>query len=106
MKLLPFFIFCTLLVACNDNQEDTVNQIDKTASIESIINVDHAETTTDVIVTKYNIWKNNQLVKEIVHYDTIPALESTMQKKPDNGSTNENEMVSVRKDYEVYITVK
>lgn len=100
---LYFILPLTILIfnACN---EDKVKEVQKNGSIETSIKVDHLNDSYDILVTTEKIWAHNLLVKTYVHSDTIPSLGiATEEAENDNGDTQN---VSLKKDYEIYITVK
>jgi hypothetical protein len=99
--ILLLSVLILLIAGCNDSE---VTQISKEGAIETVINVDHLDETHDVIITTHNVWVKNVLTKKIAYRDTIPTLGVTSQvAKNDEGDTMS---VSLKKEYEVYITVK
>jgi hypothetical protein len=66
--------------------------------------VQHADSAHDVLVTTHKIWANLAEYKTIVYRDTIPALgtENATAENADGDTRN----VNVKKDYEIFITVK
>jgi len=93
------------LAACKDDpKEDVTNGVNKTGSVETAVTVQHADSTHDVLTTTHKVWTNNSVWKTIVYNDTIPALgtEHTTGENA-NGDTAQ---VDVKKDYEIFITVK
>jgi len=93
------------LVACNEKEakEDEVSSVDKKASIETELSVQHID-TADVLITKHKVWKDNKLVKEIVKRDTIPGLKDSIMEVGDKDGYENT--TNVKKDYEFYITVQ
>jgi len=105
MKKLTLFLLLPLSIlafqACN---EDKVKEVQKNGAIETIIQVDHLNDSLDVMITTNKIWVHNVLAKTVVHRDTLPTLGfANEEAENDNGDTKN---VSLRKDYEIYITVK
>jgi len=97
--ILPFSILA--FQACN---EDKVKEVQKNGAIETSIQVDHLNDSLDVMITINKVWVHNVLAKTVVHKDTLPTLGfSNQEAENDNGDTKN---VSLRKDYEIYITVK
>jgi hypothetical protein len=87
---------------CNDNDE--VKQISKEGAIETVLNVNHLDQNHDIIITTHNVWIKNELVRKVIHCDTVPALGKGMQDfKNFDGDTKS---ISSKKEYEIYITVK
>jgi hypothetical protein len=103
-KPITFFILSALFVliaGCNDNE---VKQFSKEGAVETILNVDHLDDTHDIIVTTHKIWVKNELIKTTVHKDTIPTLGLTYE--PVEKSDGNMKTVPIKRDYELYITVK
>jgi len=97
--LFPISIFA--FQACN---EDKVNQVQKNGSIETSIQVDHLNDSLDVLISTNKVWAHNLLVKTTIHCDTIPGLGITNEEAENDEGETKN--VSLKKDYELYITVK
>lgn len=93
-----------LLHSCGseEQKEDAVQTVSKKASIETEVSVQHAD-SVDVLVTKHKVWINNNLTREIIKTDTIPALGDTIVTVDQNGT---NVQQTTNKDYEFYITVQ
>jgi len=92
------------LVSCSDKKEDVTDTVNRAGSIETSVSVQHADSTHDVLLTTHKIWVNFSEYKTVTHQDTIPALgiENTTAENADGDTKN----VSVKKDYEIFITVK
>jgi len=108
MKLkLTVVAACTLVVmaACKNNEkEDVTTDVNKAGSVETAVTVNHLDSTNDVIVTTHKVWRNFNEYKTIEYRDTIPALgETTTEAENADGDTKN---VKVKKDYEIFITVK
>ena len=79
------FVFSVMLtlVACGDsekNNDDKVQtkDISRDGAIETVVTTEHLNDSTDLLVTTHKIWKNNLMIKETRHADTLPSL-GTMQ---------------------------
>jgi len=105
IKIGLLFLGFISMASCNDGEykEDEVQNVDKKSAIETQLSVKHID-TADVLVTKYKIWKNNKLFREIIKRDTIPSLGDTVQVVEDESGNEHN--TKVKKDYEFYITVQ
>jgi hypothetical protein len=103
-KLLSISLMLFLLTSCSDEKDDITNEINKAGSIESSVTVEHLSDSTDVLITKHIIWSKFNLNKEVYYRDTIPALGYTDTEAENQDGDTKN--VSIKKDYEVYITVK
>jgi hypothetical protein len=93
-----------LLASCKDNNEDITDAVNKNGSVETAVQIEHIDSTHDVLITSHKVWVKQGVYKDIQYRDTLPALGT-------ENSTAENEEgdtrpVSVAKDYEIYITVK
>lgn len=108
MKNTHKFLAVLLLLgiaSCSENEkkDDQVNSVDKSGAVETELSIQHLD-SADVLVTKYKIWKDQNLVKELVKKDTIPALGNTSEYvENQQGITEKKE---IRKDYEFFITVQ
>ena len=98
-------ILITALVSCQEEkQEDLTNEVDKNGSVESSVTVDHLDSTNDILITKHAVWVKGNKLKDIEHRDTVPALGS--ENKTAENSEGDTKTVEVKKDYEIFITVK
>ena len=104
MKIGNVLLVLSMALMTSCDNEDDVKAISKDGSVETIINVDHLNSNLDVIKTTNYVWIKNVKVKSIVHTDTIPSLGLTTENA--ENSDGESKMVSLKKEYEVYITVK
>ena len=109
MKLLFFaatmLASSILITSCSDEKnEDITQEINKNGSIESSITVEHLDSLYDVLITKHNVWTNGATNKSIVYRDTVIALGQTNTTA--ENSSGEKQNVAVKKDYEIFITVK
>jgi hypothetical protein len=105
MKIfLPLgFVLIMLLAACNDN-EDQAKQVDKNGSIEVSLSTAHIDSLKDLLTTHYTVWRKGVKVREFDKKDTVPSLGTiTTAGENDNGDTKD---VTVKKDYEFFVTVK
>jgi hypothetical protein len=108
--ILFSFVALSVFTACGDEEEDTAQDrvqgqnISRGGAIETSLTTQHLNDTLDVLITSHKVWKNNQVIAETLHRDTIQALGDAVQKAADS-SGNETQTVG-KKDYEFYITVK
>lgn len=94
-----------LLFSCDNKQnEDITQSVNKNGSVESAVQVEHLDSTHDILITTHKIWAQNREVKTITYRDTLPALgiEHTLAENAEGDTKN----VHVKKDYEIFITVK
>ncbi len=104
VKILSFSLTAFIGILLLSCKSDIVKEISKDRSIETSISIDHLDINRDIIKTTHNVWVKGTLVKKIVYTDTIPALGRISQEAENN--QGETRIVSVPKEYEVYITVK
>ncbi len=94
------------LFSCEEPQknEDVTNNVNKSGAIESAVKVQHLDSLHDILITTHTIWSKDSIIKNIEYRDTLPSLgeHNTIAENQD-GDTKQ---VSVKKDYEIYITVK
>ena len=92
-------------VSCEEKQqEDITNEVNKNGSVESSVTVDHLDNMNDVLITKHAVWVKGSKIKDIEYRDTVPALGS--ENKTAENSEGDTKTVEVKKDYEIFITVK
>lgn len=105
LKLIAFFTFLSILiVSCGRNNEDVTESVNKSGSIETAVHIEHVDTLHDELITTHKVWVKHDLYRTVVYRDTIPALGiETRVAENEEGDTKN---VSVKKDYEIYITVK
>lgn len=87
-----------LVVSCGN--DDKVKDIEKDGAIAITFSSAHLDKDHDVITSKYEVWKSNQMINTFFRYDTVPAL-GKMDTEDEDGN-----VVSVPKEYEFYITLK
>ena len=92
------------LASCSDDKQDVTNAVNKAGSVETSVAVQHADSAHDVLLTIHKIWVNFNEYRTIVYRDTIPAL--GIEDATAENSDGDTKKVSVKKDYEIFITVK
>lgn len=94
-----------LLFSCsNSGNEDITRTVNKNGSIETAVQVEHLDSLHDLLVTTHKIWAHDQQVQTITYRDTLPSL-GTEQTTAENAE-GDTKNVTVKKDYEIFITVK
>jgi hypothetical protein len=94
-----------LIASCKGRDKDDVTDtVNRAGSVETAVSVQHADSTHDVLLTTHKVWVNFHEFKTIVYRDTIPAL-GTEQTTAEN-QDGDTKKVNVKKDYEIYITLK
>ena len=95
---------CILLLASCDDNEDQTKTVNKDGGIEVTLSTRHLDSLKDELTTNYKVWRKGNLVREYAKRDTVPSLDTfTTEAENDNGDTKN---ISVKKDYEFYVTVK
>jgi hypothetical protein len=102
MKLFFYMLGLVLFISsCSKGeQDDKVKEISKEGAIETSFTTQHVNDSLDVLVSLHKVWKNNVLIKTIEKYDTVPSLGMVNMKNEKDVEQN------VKKDYEIYITIK
>lgn len=103
-KHLLLCLSIALLSCNNDDNEDVTHDVNHNGSVESAITVAHIDSTHDVMTTTHKVWVNNEVYKTIEYRDTLPAL--GMEHTEAENEDGDKKPVSVKKDYEIFITVK
>ncbi|MES2005648.1 MAG: hypothetical protein V4450_14110 [Bacteroidota bacterium] len=94
-----------LLFSCSDKQNDDITQsVNKNGAIESAIQVEHLDSLHDVLITTHKVWAKNVLEKTLVYRDTLPAL--GIEHATAENADGDTKPVQVKKDYEIFITIK
>jgi len=104
LKILLLIVIVLLFTNCNNSNDDKVKEISKDGSIETTMSVGHLDSIHDILKTTHRIWIHGSEYKNITHIDTVPFLGVTTQDAENNEGTTQR--VSLKKDYEIYITVK
>ncbi len=101
---LPLAVVSILSSCEEEKQEDITNEINKNGSVETAVSVTNLDSVNDILITKHTVWFKGNKFKEIEYRDTVPAL--GMEKTTAENSDGDTKTVEVKKDYEVFITVK
>ncbi len=93
------------LFSCGEKQNDDVTQtVNKNGSVETAVNVEHLDSLHDILITTHKIWADNREVKTLMYRDTLPAL--GIEHADAENADGDTKTVHVKKDYEIFITVK
>ena len=95
---------CALTACEEEKQEDLTNEVNKNGSVESSVTVNHLDSMNDILITKHAVWVKGNKLKDIEHRDTVPAL--GIENTTAENSEGDTKSVAVKKDYEIFITVK
>jgi|SRR5882757_8837712 len=93
-----------VLASCSNDKDDVTDTVNHAGAVETDVSVQHADSTHDVLTTTHKVWVNFHEYKTVVHLDTIPAL--GIENTTAENSDGDTKKVSVKKDYEIFITVK
>jgi hypothetical protein len=88
----------------DDKNEDLTNAVNKNGSVETAVTVQHLDSMNDVLVTHHTVWVRGSQFKTLEYRDTVPSL-GTENATAEN-SEGDTKDVQVKKDYEIFITVK
>jgi hypothetical protein len=101
-KIAGILILSVLFASCSN--DDKTKDISKDGSVETVLSVEHFGSDKDILITKHKVWIKNQMFKEYIYSDTIPSLGiKNTEGEDENGNT---QTLPVKKEYEIYITVK
>ena len=103
-KILTVSVLVLLFSACEKQNKDQVKEVDKNGSVEMKVHITHLNSESDVMRTEKIFWVKGQQVKSVVNLDTVPAL-GNIQEVAEN-SAGEDTTVSIKKNYQIFITVK
>jgi hypothetical protein len=94
-----------LLFSCEEKQNNDITQtINKEGSIETAVHVEPIDSTHDVLITTHKVWAQNREIKTVIYRDTLPSL-GTTHTTAENAS-GDKKTVQVKKEYEIFITIK
>ncbi len=86
--------------SCEEKKtEDLTSDVNKNGSVETSVSVQALDSTNDVLLTKHTVWVRGTQFKTLEYRDTVPSL-GMETKEAQSGP------VTVKKDYEIFITVK
>jgi len=103
-KILAISALVTLFSACEKGNKDQVKEVDKNGSVEMKVHITHLNEDSDIMRTEKTFWVKGQQVKSVVDLDTVPAL-GNIQEVAEN-SDGQDTTVSIKKNYQIFITVK
>jgi hypothetical protein len=104
-SILIVAVVCLIVyVSSLPSTDDKTQAIDRNGSVETAVSVEHADSTHDVINTSHKVWLHDSVYATLHYRDTIPALDSVTTEGEDN--TGNTKSLRVKKDYQIFITVK
>lgn len=93
------------IISCNEEKnEDVTNTVNRNGSVETAVNINHIDSSFDELITTHTIWVKGQQYKTVEYRDTLPSL-GVGHTVAENAEGDEKDVV-VKKDYEIFITVK
>jgi len=93
-----------LLAACESETEPLTTNIQTDHSIEVSYETIHLNDSFDVLIEDKKFWNKHTLVKEVQHRDTIPGLDFVVMDA--ENESGEVKPAYVKKDYEIFVTIK
>ncbi|WP_367865074.1 hypothetical protein [Pedobacter sp. WC2423] len=103
MKKLVIAILALSFVACKQENDDKVKEVDKNGSVETKVHISHLNDSLDVMKTENIFWVKHKNVKEVTRLDTIPALGFSTEQG--ENSAGQDTTLKVKKNYQLFITV-
>jgi len=104
LSALLIIIYLANLPDTSAADEDQGTVVDHDGSVETAISVQHADSAHDVVLTSHKVWIRNNEYTTIVYRDTIPTLDSMVTTvENDRG---DSKIARLKKDYQIFITVK
>ena len=104
ITLFSFLVAATLYSCEDEKNEDLTATVNKNGAIETAVTVEHFDSLQDILVTHHTVWHKGIAYKEVVYRDTIPSL-GQEQKIAENADGDEKKD-DIKKDYEIFITIK
>ena len=95
-----------IIVSCSGDKgnDDVTTSVNKNGAVETSILVAPVDDTTNILTTTHKVWVRDTIYKTIEYRDTLPSL-GTALTTAENSDGN-RQTVPVRKEYEIYITIK
>ncbi len=103
-SVIAFSALCMFLSCEDEKTEDLTQAVNKNGAVETSVTVQHADSLHDILLTKHTIWYKGSPYKNVEYRDTVPSL--GMENTTKENSNGDEENVVVKKDYEIFITVK
>lgn len=98
------FFAVIFLAGCNDDNEDKTKSIDKDGSVDVQLSIIHSTNNTDLLQIQRKVWIGGVIKTTTIGLDTLKSLGVTKEKVED--SDGNETMVTVPKNYQIFITVK
>lgn len=90
--------------SCKEKNEDITTAVNKNGSVETEVKVEHIDSAHDVLTTTHIVWVHNNALKTVVYRDTLPSL--GMENREAENEKGDTKTIRVKKDYEIFLTVK
>jgi len=103
MKKLVLAILVLSFMACKEENDDKVKEVDKSGSVETKVHISHLNDSLDVMKTENIFWVKNKDVKRVIRLDTIPSLGFSTEQG--ENSSGQDTTLQVKKNYQLFITV-
>lgn len=103
--LLYCLPFALLSCSGSDNDNgDLTTAVNKNGAVESSLLMTPLNSSYTILTTTHKVWVRDTVYKIIQYHDTLPALGTEMATA--ENKDGETQTVPVKKEYEIYITVK
>jgi hypothetical protein len=103
-KFLPCLILISLSCSGDKENEDVTTSVNKNGAVETSILVAALDDTTNILTTTHKVWVRDTVYKTIEYRDTLPSLGTALTTA--ENSDGDKQTVPVKKEYEIYITIK
>ena len=103
--ILPIILLALTVANCDDKEnEDLTQDVNRQGSVETAVQVTHLDSARDELITTHKVWVKGDNYKTVEYRDTLPSLgtEHTVAENEEGDQKG----VEVKKDYEIFITVK
>ncbi|HZH65291.1 MAG TPA: hypothetical protein VEY10_10400 [Flavisolibacter sp.] len=108
MSCSKLFFACLILtfLSCSGDKDnnDVTTSVNKNGAVETSILVGDLDDTTNILTTTHKVWVRDTIYKTIEYRDTLPSLGTTLTTA--ENSDGNKQTVPVKKEYEIYITIK
>ncbi|TDO24364.1 hypothetical protein [Pedobacter duraquae] len=103
-KLTALCALLLVFASCAEKNDDKVKTVDQNGSVEMKVGISHLNDSLDIMKTENIFWIKGMAVKKVIRLDTIPSLGST--KEVAENTKGDDTTVTIKKNYQIFITVK
>jgi len=103
-RLIALCVLTLAFAGCQEENDDKVKTVDQSGSVEMKVGISHLNDSLDVMKTENVFWVKGKSHKTVVRLDTIPSLGRT--KEVAENTAGDDTTVTIKKNYQIFITVK